>query len=269
MSASAPAGITGITDSHAHLYWRSFDADRAEVLARARAAGVARMVVVGTDLASSRAAFELAAGELDLFPTAGVHPHDARDAEDGVLAEIEALCRRPECVGVGETGLDFFKEYSPRAAQIDRYQWHLSLARELDKPVVIHCRDAHDENARILREFAGATPGIRGVMHCYSFGAAELDVYLELGLHVSFSGIVTYPKNEANRAAAARVPDDRLLVETDCPYLAPQGMRGRRNEPAFCALTLAFLAELRGVDAQALADRTTANACALFGLPPR
>jgi TatD DNase family protein len=265
MSAWEPAVVTGITDSHAHLYWRSFDADRAEVLARARAAGVERMVVVGTDVASSRAAFELAAGELDLFPTAGVHPHDARGADAGVLAEIEALCRRPECVGVGETGLDFFKEYSPRAAQIDRYQWHLSLARELNKPVVIHCRDAHDENARILREFAG----VRGVMHCYSFGAAELEAYLELGLYISFSGIVTYPPNEANRAAAARVPDDRLLVETDCPYLAPQAVRGRRNEPAFAALTLAFLAGLRGTDAQALADRTTANACALFGLPAR
>ena len=269
MSAPHAVGVTGITDSHAHLYWRSFDADRDDVLARARAAGVDRTVVVGTDLASSRAAFELAAGELDLFPTAGVHPHDADGADAGVLAEIEALCRRPECVGVGETGLDFFKEYSARAAQIDRYQWHLRLAQKLNKPVVIHCRDAHAENLRILTEFARVPPGVRGVMHCYSFGDAELDAYLELGLYISFSGIVTYPKNEANRAAAARVPDDRLLVETDCPYLAPQAMRGKRNEPAFAALTLAFLAELRGVDAQALADRTTANACALFGLPAR
>jgi TatD DNase family protein len=255
--------LNGITDSHAHVYWQSFDADRDEVLARARAAGVQRMIVVGTDVASSRAAFDLAAGELDLFPTAGVHPHDAKDADDATLAEIAALCRRPECVGVGETGLDYVKEWSPRAVQIERYQWHLALARELDKPVVIHCRDAHADNVRILTEFAG----VRGVMHCYSFGPDELDAYLDLGLYVSFSGMVTYPRNDANRAAAARVPADRLLVETDCPYLAPQARRGKRNEPAYAALTLAFLAELRGVAPQELAERTSANAAELFGLP--
>jgi len=258
----------GITDSHAHLYWKSFDGDRDAVLARAREAGVERMVVVGTDLVTSRAAFELCAGELDLFPTAGVHPHDADEADAAVLAEIEALCRRPECVGVGETGLDYFKEYSPKTAQIERYHWHLDLARRLDKPVVIHCRDAHDDNVRILREYVDGG-GVRGVMHCYTYGADELDAYLELGLNVSFSGVVTYPKNEANREAAARIPLDRMMVETDCPYLAPQKMRGKRNEPAFTALTLAFLAELRGIDAQELADVTSANANALFGLPPR
>ena len=233
------------------------------MLARARAAGVERMIVVGTDLATSRAAFELAEGELGLFPTAGVHPHDAAAAGAEALAEIEALCRRPECVGVGETGLDYFKEFSPRPAQLERYQWHLDLARRLDKPVVIHCRDAHDENVRLLRAFEGA----RGVMHCYSFGPRELEPYLELDLCISFSGMVTYPKNDENRAAALLVPADRLLVETDCPYLAPQEKRGKRNEPAYAALTLRLLAELRGADPEELAARTSANATRLFGLP--
>jgi TatD DNase family protein len=233
------------------------------VLARARAAGVERMIVVGTDLATSRAAFELAQGELGLFPTAGVHPHDAAGAEAGALAEIEALCRRPECVGVGETGLDYFKEFSPRAAQLERYQWHLDLARRLDKPVVIHCRDAHADNVRLLRAFEG----VRGVMHCYSFGPRELEPYLELDLCISFSGMVTYPKNDANRAAALLVPADKLLVETDCPYLAPQEQRGKRNEPAYAALTLRFLARLRDVSPEELAARTSANATRLFGLP--
>ncbi|MEM7307746.1 MAG: TatD family hydrolase [Planctomycetota bacterium] len=252
-----------ITDSHAHLYWKSYDEDRADVLARAREAGVERMVLVGTDLPTSRACFELAAEELGLFPTAGIHPHDAAGADDAALAEIEALCRRPECVGVGETGLDFFKEYSPRAAQVQSYEWHLGLSRTLGKPTVIHCRDAHDENVRILRGFAG----VDAVMHCYSFGPRELEPYLELGLYISFSGIVTYPKNDENRAAAALVPDDRILVETDCPFLSPQKKRGKRNEPAYVVQTLERVAEVRGVSPDELAAQTSANATRLFGLP--
>lgn len=252
-----------ITDSHAHLYWKSFDLDRADVLARARAAGVTRAVVVGTDVATSRAAFALSEGEPGLFPTAGIHPHDAAAAGADDRAEIEALCRRPECVGVGETGLDWFKEYSPRAAQIEGFLWHLDLARRLDKPVVIHCRDAHDDTVRCLAQF----PGVRGVMHCYTMGPDELDPYLEAGLCISFSGVVTYPRNEANRAAAARVPRERLLVETDCPYLAPQGARGKRNEPAFVRAVLEELVRVRGEPFDDLARVTSANAARLFALP--
>ncbi len=252
-----------ITDTHAHLYWQSFEADREAVLARARAAGVGRMVIVGTDVASSRAAFALCAEEADLFPAAGVHPHDAAAADAGARAEIEALCRRPECVGVGETGLDFFKEHSPRGAQLESFYWQLDLARRLDKPVIVHCRDAWAETARILAEFAG----VRGVMHCYTYGPDELEPLLAAGMHISFSGVVTYPRNEANRRAAALVPEERLLVETDCPFLAPQPVRGQRNEPAHVAHVLATLAAVRGADADALARATSANAARLFGLP--
>jgi len=252
-----------ITDSHAHLYWRSFDGDRTEVLRRAREAGVERMIVVGTDVPSSRAAFELCADELELFPTAGIHPHDAEGIGDEERSAIDEMCRRPECVGVGETGLDWFKKYSPRKEQIENFYWHLELARSLDKPVVVHCRDAHEDTARILGEFAG----VRGVMHCYSFGAGELEPYLEAGLHISFSGIVTYPRNDDNREAAKLVPSDRLLVETDCPYLAPQGHRGKRNEPAYVAETLRCVSEVRGVSFEELARETSANAASLFGLP--
>ena len=259
--------MAALTDSHAHLYWKTYDADRAEVLARARAAGVERMVLVGTDVESSRACFELAAGELGLFPTAGIHPHDADGADRAALAEIEAMCRLPECVAVGETGLDFFKEYSPRAVQLENYHWHLALAQRLDKPVVIHCRDAHEENARILREFAAHGAGPAGVMHCYSFGPRELEPYLELGLYISFSGMVTYPRNDENRAAAALVPEDRILVETDCPFLSPQAKRGKRNEPAYMVQTLECVAEVRGVEPDELAAQTSANATRLFRLP--
>ncbi len=253
-----------ITDSHAHLYWKSFDPDRDAVLARARAAGVGRMIVVGTDLETSRAAFALCERELDLHPTAGVHPHDAAGASPAERAAIEELCGRPECVGVGETGLDWFKQFSQRAAQIENFLWQLDLARRLAKPVVVHCRDAHADTARILGEF----PGVRGVMHCYTLGPEELEPYLAAGFYISFSGVVTFPKNDDNRRAAARVPRERLLVETDCPYLAPQGRRGKRNEPAFVREVVDELARVRGEPADELARATSANAASLFDLAP-
>lgn len=251
-----------ITDTHAHVFWSTFDADREEVLERARAAEVSRMVVVGTNLATSRAAFELCAGRSGLFPTAGIHPHDCAEAGPDDYAAIEALARDPACVGVGETGLDLFKEFSPRAQQSESFHWHLELARALDKPVIVHCRDAHDETVALLREF----PGVRGVMHCYTMGPDELAPYLEAGLYISFSGVVTFPRNEANRAAARAVPADRLLVETDCPYLAPQGRRGQRNEPALVRGVLEVVARERGTDFEELARATSRNAARLFGL---
>lgn len=251
-----------ITDTHAHVFWESFDEDREEVLERARSAGVERMVIVGTDLASSRAAFELCKGREGLFPTAGIHPHDADGAEAGALAEIEALCRRPECVAVGETGIDLFKEFSPKAAQLTAFRWHLELGRELDKPVIVHTREAHKETAAAIQQ----VPGARGVMHCYTMGPDELAPYLEAGFYISFSGVVTYPKNDLNRSAAATVPPERLLVETDCPFLSPQGKRGKRNEPANVADVLKVVAEVRGADLEELAVLTSKNAADLFGL---
>lgn len=251
-----------ITDTHAHIFWKSFDGDRDETLARAREAGVERMLVVGTDLETSRHCFELCAGHEGLYPTAGVHPHDAQGSSAEVRAEIEALCTRPECVAVGETGLDYFKEYSPRDAQLDNFRWHLALARELDKPVIIHCRDAHADTVELVRE----VPGVRGVMHCYTMGPDELAPHLDAGLYISFSGVVTFPKNDANRAAARAVPDDRVLVETDCPFLAPQGSRGQRNEPSLVRKVLEVVAEERGVSWERLAEQTSRNAERLFGL---
>lgn len=251
------------TDSHAHLYWDGLREDLDALVERARAAGIGRFVVVGTDLAKSRAAFELCRGRAEMFPTAGIHPHDAADVDERALAELAEMCARPECVAVGETGLDYFKEFSPRAAQRPAFLAQARLARELDKALVVHCRDAHDDTVAVLRE-AGVR---RGVMHCYTMGPDELPPYLEQGFHISFSGVVTYPKNEANRAAAALVPDDRLLVETDCPFLAPQGHRGKQNEPAFMAATIEALARVRGVDRETIARTTSANATRLFGLP--
>jgi len=251
-----------ITDTHAHVFWKDFDGDRDAVLARALEEGVDRMIIVGTTLETSRQCFELCDGVAGLYPTAGVHPHDTEGVDSKVLDEIEALCRKPECVAVGETGLDYFKEYSPGRDQRRGFRWHLELARELDKPVVVHCRDANRDTLELLRE----VPGVRGVMHCYSMGEEELAPYLELGMYISFSGSVTYPRNAANRAAARAVPLDRILVETDCPFLAPQGKRGKRNEPAYVKLTLEHIASERGVDALEFAQQTSDNATRLFGL---
>jgi TatD DNase family protein len=255
--------VSGITDTHAHLYWKSFDGDREAVFERARAAGVERIVLVGTDPATSLQAFELAAGQGGVYPTAGIHPHDASASTESARRAIADLCRRRECVAVGETGLDFFKEYSPRAEQERNLRWHLELARALDKPVVLHCRDAHERLLAILREHSGQG-GVRGVMHCYSMGPDELGPYLELGLSISFSGMVTYPKNAANRAAAAAVPRERLLVETDSPFLAPQSRRGQRNEPALVVEVLAELGRVRGESEQVLARATSENAARTF-----
>ena len=251
-----------ITDTHAHVFWESFDEDREEVLKRAHSAGVERMVIVGTDLASSRAAFDLCKGREGLFPTAGIHPHDADGADAQARAQIEALCRRTECVAVGETGIDLFKGFSPKAAQLEAFRWHLELGRELDKPVIVHTREAHEETAAAIQQ----VPGARGVMHCYTMGPEELAPYLEAGFYISFSGVVTYPKNDMNRAAAATVPPERLLVETDCPFLSPQGKRGKRNEPANVTDVLKVVAEVRGADLEELAVLTSKNAADLFGL---
>ncbi len=251
-----------ITDTHCHVFWKSFDGDRAAVLERARAAGVGRMIVVGTDLETSRLAFALAQGADGMHPTAGVHPHDAAAADEAVLSSIAELCARPECVAVGETGLDYFKEYSPREAQLQVFRWHLELARSLGKPVIVHCRDAHEDTSRLIAE----VPGVRGVMHCYTMGPDELPPYLAAGFHISFSGIVTYPGNDANRAAARAVPIERLLVETDCPFLPPQERRGQRNEPAFLPAVVRLIARERGLTPEEIARRTTENAAQLFGL---
>jgi TatD DNase family protein len=251
-----------ITDSHTHLFWKDFREDLDAVLERAREAGVGRMVVVGTTLDTSKQTLELCRGRDELFPAAGIHPHDAQGVGEDTWAELTELCALDECVAVGETGLDFFKEYSPREDQERLFHAHLDLALGLDKPVIIHCRDAHDATSAILADH----PGVRGVMHCYAMGTEELPAYIDVGLFISFSGVVTYPANDANREAARHVPEDRLLAETDCPFLAPQGRRGRRNEPAFVASVVAELARVRESSLEEIARITTANAARLFGL---
>lgn len=257
--------MTALFDTHAHLHFPDFDVDRDAMLGRARAAGVTWMVTIGTDVETSRASIALAAREPDVWATVGVHPHDAGEADEAAFAEIERLAESPRVVAVGEIGLDFFRDLSPREAQERALRRLLALARRLRKPAVVHCRDAHEETLAILAEERVGEVG--GIMHCFSGDVAVARRCLDLGLLISLAGPVTYPNPRALPDVARFVPGDRLVIETDCPFLPPQGYRGKRNEPAYLAITAARVAELRGETLDVFGARTTDNARALFRLP--
>jgi TatD DNase family protein len=247
-----------LTDTHAHL---DACAEPAEVLvARAQTAGVERIVSVGSGLASCRETLAIAGREQGVFAALGIHPHQAADEDAGRLDELRELLGHERAVAVGETGLDFYRDYAPHDRQRELFERQLELAAELGKAVVVHSRAASDETAEALEGFEGTV-----VLHCFS--APELlPVALERSYYVSFAGNVTYPSAEELREAARRIPGDRLLVETDSPYLSPQPRRGRPNEPANVVHTSAALAEARGEDADELAARLDANATAAFSL---
>jgi TatD DNase family protein len=240
-----------VIDAHAHL-----GDDAAEVLDRARVAGVARVIVVATTVAGAREALALAEHHDGVYASLGVHPHEA--GEPGDLAGLRALLAHPKAVAVGETGLDYFRDYAPHDAQRRLFDEELAIAQELGRPVVIHTRAADDDTRARLVDHDGTV-----ILHCFS-SPPLFDAALEHDWYVSFAGNVTYKNAYDLRDCARRVPSERLLVETDSPYLAPQAIRGRRNEPAFVAHTYDFLAELRGEDVRAVAD---ANATRAFGLP--
>jgi len=257
--------VSPLVDTHAHLDPEFFGTEVPAVLARAREAGVAGIVCVGTDLASSERALALAKAEPGVVATAGVHPHDVRGLlEEGAFEAFERLAADPGFVAVGEIGLDYFKNYAPHDMQRDLFSRQVALARRLGKPLVLHCREAMDDLLAILdRERAGE---VGGVFHCFSYGPAEARAALDRGFFVSFSGTLTYPGSKEIREAAKAVPLDRLLVETDCPFLAPQPVRGQRNEPRFVGHTLDRLAAERGEDPESLAAAIAENAARLFGL---
>lgn len=249
-------------DTHAHLHFPQFAADLDAVLARARAAGVRRLLTVGTDVETSGAAIALAAAHPDVWASVGVHPHDAAAADEAALAEIARLAAGPRVVAIGEIGLDFFRDLSPRDRQEAVFRRLLGLARRAGKPAVIHCRDAHARTLALLGEERVGEVG--GIMHCFSGDVDIARRCLDLGMLISLAGPVTYPNARALSEVARFVPADRLVVETDCPFLPPQGHRGRRNEPAYLAVTAARVAALRGEPLDALARRLSDNARALL-----
>ncbi len=251
-------------DSHAHLTDARFASDLDDVLARADAAGVEGVVAIASDLDDARAAVGLAhsATRPRLFATAGIHPHNADRFGPAALLELQRLAAEPGVVAIGETGLDFYYDNAPREAQIAAFCAQLELAVDLRLPAVVHARDADAEVARIVREFAGRAIG---VLHCFSSGKSLLDAGLEAGWYISFSGLTTFKKYDGQELVR-RVPDDRLLAETDSPYLAPEPRRGKRNEPALLQHTVAKLAEIRGQAMDRVAETTFANACRFYDL---
>lgn len=259
-----------LVDTHCHLDGDRFDDDRADVLSRARAAGVSAMVNVGCDLASSRRSLDLAHTHDDVWASVGVHPHEAKDAPAGFDDELVTLCSDPRCVAVGECGLDYHYDHSPRPVQREVFARQIAAARRAKKPLVLHIRNAaHDgpafaEALDILRGERAVDVG--GVFHCFTGTVNEAKAALDLGFLLSFPGVVTFKNNGQLSDVARLCPADRFVVETDAPYMAPVPHRGKRNEPAFVALTAAFVAQVRGEAVDDVVRNTGANACRLFGL---
>ncbi len=253
-----------LVDSHAHLDDPRFDADRDAVIARA-ATRLDAIITVGADLETSRNAVALAHRYPGVYAAVGIHPHEAGQADDAALSELERLCGEDKVVAVGEIGLDFYRNLSPVEQQRQAFIKQLELARRVGKPVIIHDRDAHQEVLDIVSRRA---TGMRGVLHCFSGDRWLAHAALELGFYLSFAGPVTFNNARQLQAVASDVPLERILVETDCPYLAPHPLRGQRNEPAYVALVAEVIAQLKGVTPDRVAESTSANARELFGLPP-
>jgi TatD DNase family protein len=252
-----------LIDTHAHLDDRAFDKDRAAVIAGLFAAD-SGVITVGADLASSREAVRLAERHRSIWATVGVHPHDAKTVTPSVLRELEDLARSPRVVAIGEIGLDYYRDLSPRDVQRSVFAAQLELAKRLELPVVLHNRESTDDLVAILRK-AGRTHA--GVVHSFLGDLALAETFLGLGFHLGVGGPITYPANAALRDAVRRVPLERIVLETDCPYLTPVPHRGKRNEPAYIEFVAAEIARLRDISIDEVARQTTADALVLFGLP--
>jgi TatD DNase family protein len=245
-----------LVDSHCHLDDSKFDEDREQAIERALAAGVTRLMAIGTgngppDL---EVAVRLADRHSFIYATIGVHPHDAAKATDATFARLSELAKHPKVLAIGEIGLDYHYDFSPRDVQLSVFERQLALAAEAKKPIVIHTREAWEDTLAAVTSLPYG-----GIMHCFTGDAAQARQALDRGFHLSFGGVLTFPKAESLREAARLAPDDRILVETDCPYLAPVPHRGKRNEPAFVVDTVRRLAEVRGTTPENIAQLTTRN----------
>lgn len=256
-----------LIDTHCHLDFDDFAAERDAVVARARAAGLGRMITISTRVAAFPTIAGLAEAYPDVFCTVGTHPHQAHEETEVTLEQLAALARHPKCVGIGEAGLDYHYDRTPRDVAARVFRTHIAAARATGLPLVIHARDADADVAAILEDEMGKG-AFKAVLHCFTSSRALAETGVALGLSVSFSGVLTFKKSEELRAIARDLPLDRLLVETDAPFLAPVPHRGKRNEPAFVAETAKVLASVRGLSEEELAQATSANALRLFSKMP-
>lgn len=253
-----------LIDTHCHLTFDAFEGRFDDVLQRSRDAGVTHCVTVGTTLDDSRKAIELAQNHNSLYAAVAVHPHDAKTVTDEVMTELKQLAQSDKVVAIGETGLDFHYDFSKEADQKRVFRLHLRLAAELNLPVIIHCRKAFDETVAILADFPNLD---KVVFHCFSGSAEQAKIVLDKGYLISFTGVVTFKNAEKTRTAALSIPLDRLMLETDCPYMSPEPVRKiQPNEPALLVHTARFLAELKQTPLDTLAQQTTATAKSFFNL---
>ena len=257
-----------LIDTHCHLDFPDFEAERDAIVARAHATGVKQMITISTRVRRFASILAIAEAYPSVFCSVGTHPHNADEELDISVEELVDLSNHPRVVAIGEAGLDYYYDNAPRAAQATGLRNHIAASRATGLPLVIHSRSADEDMAAILTEETGkgAFPFL---LHCFSAGPDLARIGLELGGYVSFSGILTFPKSEELRAIAKTVPQDRLLVETDAPYLAPKPYRGKRNEPAYVAHTAAVLGETLGLSGDAIAHLTTENAFRLFSKMPK
>lgn len=251
-----------LIDSHTHIQVSQFDHDRKEMLQRAVEAGVTHILIIGINLETSLAAVELAEKNNHLYATVGMHPHNAVDFTSEILSTYRDLLRHPKVIALGEIGLDYYRDLSPRNTQKDVFEKQLDLAEETGMPIVIHNRDAYDDILPILEKRKGQ---LRGVLHCFTGDVELLQKSLEIGFHIGIGGIVTYPKATDVQLVAKEVPIDRLLIETDCPWLTPQFRRGKRNEPAYVRAVAEKIAELRNTSVEVVSEMTSGNFFSLFG----
>jgi TatD DNase family protein len=258
-----------LIDTHCHLTFEQLAGDIEAVIERSRAAGVVGWITVGTDPQHNREAIELTEWFDNMYAAVGIHPHDAKNVTAKAIAELKELARSNKVVAVGETGLDFHYDFSTRNDQRRAFEAQLKIARELNLPVIIHCREAFDETIDTLERFIGLKGRLKGVVfHCFSGSAQQARIVLEHGFYISFTGVVTFKNAEKARQAAKIVPTDRLMLETDCPYMSPEPMRKQKiNEPALMVRTARFLAELKEMDENEFARAVTAASKSFFGLP--
>ncbi len=255
-----------LIDTHCHLGFDELAGDVEAVVARSKAAGVTGWITVGTDTQQNRKAIELATRFDNMYAAIGIHPHDAKDATAETIAELKKLAQNEKVVAIGETGLDFHYNYSPHQDQKRVFAQQLKIAAEFNLPVIVHCREAFDETMEVLEQSGSGVK--RVVFHCFSGSAQQAKIVLDYGFHISFTGVVTFKNAEKTRDAAKIVPLDRLMLETDCPYMSPEPMRKQKiNEPALMIHTASRLAELKAMDLDDFAEVVTATSEAFFSLP--
>jgi len=248
-----------LIDSHAHLQWKDFEVDRDEVVSRAKKAGVNPIIIIGYDVSASEKGVKLAE-KYGFYASVGIHPHEAENFSNKVLDALKSICFNSRVVAIGEIGLDYYKCFSPKKAQLNAFLSQLELAKEIDKPVIIHDREAHGKILEVLSE----NKGVRGVMHCFSGSFEMAKQCIKLGFFISFAGPVTFQNSVKLHKIVKEIPLDYVLIETDSPWLAPQSKRGKRNEPAYIVEIASKIAELRGESFNKIAEATFENARKLF-----